>query len=181
MAYCFLSPITLLPKRSTTRVNIQTNRSQRTRVTVPCAVLPALAEVADTVTAAADAAANAAATAVTESDFIPTADPLSVNLGRLTFVLTIFCTFGSLVLTWDDWRKNRNAERSLRDWEAEGGENRPRDGSAKTLTKSGSTGVPGAITGDNRQTRRFRKKQEAAEKKLRKEEEKAKKQRAKKN
>lgn len=174
---CFLSPISVI----TTRHNglhfvTSKNRSRHARraVTPPRAVLPAVAaevaaEVADTI----DAAATEAGPVLV--------DTVSLNMGRLTFALTVFCTFGSIVLTWDEWRKKRNSERSISEWEAAGGEKRPRDGTAKDLEYLFTDNKPppaAPFSGDNRQTRRLRKKQEALDKKQRKAEDRAKKQKA---
>ncbi len=138
------------------------------------AVLPALAEVADAVSSASDAATSAAATAL-KSDMIPPPDPWSVNLWRLTFALAIFCTLGTLVLTWDSWRNKRNEKRQMKEWEAAGGVNRPLGGLPKSRSKR--TGTMKTFE-DNRQTRRFKKKQEQLDKKMRQAEERAKKERA---
>lgn len=167
---CFLAPLSVIPKR---KPIAKTCRSRRIRITTPSAVLPVFADVEGAVNAATTAASDTV-TSVVESD---AADPILNNLARLTFGLAIFCTVGIIILSIDEWRKGDNSRRQIREWEEAGGAKRPRDGTAKDLKSilgiENKNAPPGSKDGNNRQTRRMKKKIEAYERKMKLADEKA--------
>lgn len=99
---------------------------------------------------AVDAATNAAVDASTDFGNVGP----SPILAKLAFFLAIYVTIGTIILSWDEWRRKRNSEREIAEWKAAGGAKRRwGDTGAKSGTRVEGQGL-------NREMRRMAKKQE---------------------
>lgn len=72
-------------------------------------------------------------------------------MATIIFVCVIYITLGTIVITWDEWRRNRNEEREIKEYMATRGRT--------------TAGVVNKQSGElNREKRRMERKREAQDK-----------------